>query len=183
MDRARWRKLIGMIDDYDESSGWMFLLVPAHPGFPGQIPQSLKRLCVLCVFPWLQFCVAWKCSLFWNTLYAEIQVTIKKHCYQHRHTGCEIATARANIQYMSTFMHHLRQQLQCMCMLHQSHTLCSTSSLTFMQPTNSDNDNDYLPLEFVAETEVFRCTGKCFKNMTQITVAQHNSRIQIQLTS
>jgi len=48
MDRARWRKLIGMIDDYDESSGWMFLLVPAHPGFPGQIPQSRKTV-VLCV--------------------------------------------------------------------------------------------------------------------------------------
>jgi len=39
-----------MIDDYDESSGWMFLLVPAHPGFPGQIPQSRKTVvCVLCV--------------------------------------------------------------------------------------------------------------------------------------
>jgi len=52
MDRARWRKLIGMIDDYDESSGWMFLLVPAHPGFPGQIPQrAVKRLCVcVCCF-------------------------------------------------------------------------------------------------------------------------------------
>jgi len=37
-----------MIDDYDESSGWMFLLVPAHPGFPGQIPQSRKTV-VLCV--------------------------------------------------------------------------------------------------------------------------------------
>jgi len=49
MDRARWRKLIGMIDDYDESSGCMFLLVPAHPGFPGQIPQSRKTVvCVCC---------------------------------------------------------------------------------------------------------------------------------------
>ena len=32
----------------------MFLLVPAHPGFPGQIPQSrktvVKRLCVYAVF-------------------------------------------------------------------------------------------------------------------------------------
>jgi len=44
------RKLIGMIDDYDESSGWMFLLVPAHPGFPGQIPQSRKAVVVVCVF-------------------------------------------------------------------------------------------------------------------------------------
>jgi len=50
MDRARWRKLIGMIDDYDESSGWMFLLVPAHPGFPGQIPQ--RRKTVVCVCFW-----------------------------------------------------------------------------------------------------------------------------------
>jgi len=40
-----------MIDDYDESSGWMFLLVPAHPGFPGQIPQSRKT--VVCVCVWL----------------------------------------------------------------------------------------------------------------------------------
>jgi len=45
-----------MIDDYDESSGWMFLLVPAHPGFPGQIPQSRKTvvLCV-CVIIWWQW--------------------------------------------------------------------------------------------------------------------------------
>ena len=49
MDRARWRKLIGMIDDYDESSGRMFLLVPAHPGFPGQIPQSRKTVVCVCV--------------------------------------------------------------------------------------------------------------------------------------
>jgi len=30
----------------------MFLLVPAHPGFPGQIPQSRKTVvcvCVLCI--------------------------------------------------------------------------------------------------------------------------------------
>jgi len=49
MDRARWRKLIGMIDDCDESSGWMFLIVPAHPGFPGQIPQSRKTVVCVCV--------------------------------------------------------------------------------------------------------------------------------------
>jgi len=32
-------------------SGWMFLLVPAHQGCPGQIPQSRKTvvLCVVCV--------------------------------------------------------------------------------------------------------------------------------------
>jgi len=38
-----------MIDDYDESSGWMFLLVPAHPGFPGQIPQSRKTVVCVCI--------------------------------------------------------------------------------------------------------------------------------------
>jgi len=43
-----------MIDDYDESSGWMFLLVPAHPGFPGQIPQSRKTVVCVCVYVSLQ---------------------------------------------------------------------------------------------------------------------------------
>jgi len=51
-----------MIDDYDESSGWMFLLVPAHPGFPGQIPQSRKTVvCVVCVYG-----INW---LFWYLLF------------------------------------------------------------------------------------------------------------------
>jgi len=27
----------------------MFLLVPAHPGFPGQIPQSCKTVVCVCV--------------------------------------------------------------------------------------------------------------------------------------
>jgi len=30
-------------------SGWMFLLVPAHPGCPGQIPQSRKTVVCVCV--------------------------------------------------------------------------------------------------------------------------------------
>jgi len=46
-----------MIDDYDESSGWMFLLVPAHPGFPGQIPQSRKTVVCVCVPNSLVMCV------------------------------------------------------------------------------------------------------------------------------
>jgi len=28
----------------------MFLLVPAHPGFPGQIPQSRKTVVCVCVY-------------------------------------------------------------------------------------------------------------------------------------
>ena len=30
----------------------MFLLVPAHPGFPGQIPQSRKMVVCVCVCVW-----------------------------------------------------------------------------------------------------------------------------------
>jgi len=39
----------------------MFLLVPAHPGFPGQIPQSRKTVVCVCVS---------NCSLFrWDFSY------------------------------------------------------------------------------------------------------------------
>ena len=31
----------------------MFLLVPAHPGFPGQIPQSRKTVVCVCVCIWV----------------------------------------------------------------------------------------------------------------------------------
>ena len=47
MDRSRWRKQIGMIDDHDVS-GCMFLLVQAHPGCPRQIPQSRKAVVCVC---------------------------------------------------------------------------------------------------------------------------------------
>ena len=33
----------------------MFLLVPAHPGFPGQIPQSRKTVVHVCVYRTLEF--------------------------------------------------------------------------------------------------------------------------------
>jgi len=33
----------------------MFLLVPAHPGFPGQIPQSRKT--VVCVYCYVVWCI------------------------------------------------------------------------------------------------------------------------------
>jgi len=55
MCRSRWRKQIGMIDDHDECSGWMFLLVPAHTGCPGQIPQSRKTVVCVCVFWFFQY--------------------------------------------------------------------------------------------------------------------------------
>ena len=49
MNRSRWRKQIGMIDDHDECEWVNFLLVPAHPGCPGQIPQSCKMAVCVCV--------------------------------------------------------------------------------------------------------------------------------------
>jgi len=48
MDRSRWRKQIGMIDDHDEL--WVnVFLVPAHPGCPGLNPQSDKTVVCVCV--------------------------------------------------------------------------------------------------------------------------------------
>ena len=45
---GRWRKMIRMCDEQENVSGWMFLLVPAHPGRPGQ--RAVKRSCVcVCV--------------------------------------------------------------------------------------------------------------------------------------
>jgi len=69
MCRSRWRKQIGMIDDHDECSGWMFLLVPAHPGCRGQIPQSRKTVVCVCVCVCvhkidLQHCICSKVDFF-----------------------------------------------------------------------------------------------------------------------
>jgi len=59
MCHSRWRKQIGMIDDHDECSGWMFLLVPAHPGCPRQILQSRKTVVCVCVMIKMLY---WLCS-------------------------------------------------------------------------------------------------------------------------
>jgi len=42
----------------------MFLLVPAHPGFPGQIPQSRKTVVCVCVVISSLLLLAWllKCT-------------------------------------------------------------------------------------------------------------------------
>ena len=41
----------------------MFLLVPAHPGFPGQIPQSRKTVvCVLALFYLFITQAEWNCT-------------------------------------------------------------------------------------------------------------------------
>ena len=44
MVRGRWRKLMRRLMSRRGVSGWMFLLVPAHPGRPGQ--RAVKRSCV-----------------------------------------------------------------------------------------------------------------------------------------
>ena len=49
MDRSRWRKQIGIIDDHDECEWVNVFLVLAHPGCPGQIPQSRKTVVCVCV--------------------------------------------------------------------------------------------------------------------------------------
>ena len=43
-DKGRLMTTIGV-------SGWMFLLVPAHPGCPGQNPESRKTVVCVCVDP------------------------------------------------------------------------------------------------------------------------------------
>ena len=48
MVRGRWRKMIRMVDEQRGVSGWMFLLVPAHPGSPGE--RAIKWSCVCVCF-------------------------------------------------------------------------------------------------------------------------------------
>ena len=51
-DSLAWMLCLQM---YQSQCGWMFLLVPAHPGCPGQIPQSRKM--VVCVWVYQSQCV------------------------------------------------------------------------------------------------------------------------------
>jgi len=47
VDRGGWRSRWGMTDDHDMVlSGWMFLLVQAHPGCLDKIQRAVKWLCV-----------------------------------------------------------------------------------------------------------------------------------------
>jgi len=45
MVRGRWRRLIRMVDE-QEGCEWMFLLVPTHPGRPGQRAIKWLHVCV-----------------------------------------------------------------------------------------------------------------------------------------
>ena len=44
MVRGRWRRMIRMVDE-QEGCEWMFLLVPAHPGRPGQRAIKWLHVC------------------------------------------------------------------------------------------------------------------------------------------
>jgi len=48
--------------------GWMFLLVPAHPGCPGQIPQSRKAVVCVCVCVIMPFNAPWCIPTVTSTL-------------------------------------------------------------------------------------------------------------------
>ena len=67
-------------------SGWMFLLVPAHPGCPGQIPQSRKT--VLCVY------VFYQCYCVWNAKHLFLWIKFI--------TGCVTALLSPNEQCQCT---------------------------------------------------------------------------------
>ena len=65
----RRRMLCILVDEVDKGclmirmgvSGWMFLLVPAYPGSPGQ--TAVKRLCVcVCIIMWLIYIVGLFCA-------------------------------------------------------------------------------------------------------------------------
>jgi len=78
-----------MIDDYDECSGWMFLLVPAHPGCPGQFPQSRKTVVCVCVCVSscnvdllnTNTCIPHLCS---STHWAWLSNLVNTQCKRHR---------------------------------------------------------------------------------------------------
>ena len=63
----------------------MFLLVPAHPGFPGQIPQSRKT--VVCV-----------CVLFFKNLF-HMSVANNSHVINTCSQLCEGLNSRQQLHY------------------------------------------------------------------------------------
>jgi len=48
-DRNKWRKQIRDEMIMIGVSGWIFLLVPVHPGCPGQNPESRKMVVCVCM--------------------------------------------------------------------------------------------------------------------------------------
>jgi len=48
----------------------MFLLVPAHPGCPGQIPQSRKMVVCVCVCYYVSLCFIFCFSVFFSLFFS-----------------------------------------------------------------------------------------------------------------
>jgi len=73
VDRGRWKKLI---KDW-MVGGWLFLLVPAHPGSPGQ--RAVKRLLLLLfsAMSYILECslVSWHAVFFWAACYSIVSHT------------------------------------------------------------------------------------------------------------
>jgi len=65
MDRCRWRKQIGMIDDHDECEWVNVSSGTGSPGLSGQIPQSRKTVVCVCVLigKWHILEHSWCCYL------------------------------------------------------------------------------------------------------------------------
>ena len=64
----------------------MFLLVPAHPGFPGQIPQSRKTVVCVCM---------WKHMLNLNVFMQNLlSVDYHKHWWINHSVLCRLVRGR-----------------------------------------------------------------------------------------
>ena len=131
-------------------SGWMFLLVPAHRGFPGQIPQSRKTFVCVCVCLYLMptsFAYAFLLNSHYTTLH-QFNSLFSSTTWVSRH--------RKGKPFWCHCYHHLllharddgssdiswTMQIICISLRTDNHT--STSSLIFLKarcpsccPTNS----------------------------------------------
>jgi len=69
-------------------SGWMFLLVPAHPGCPGQNPQSRKTVVCVCMSP---FTINWLMTFYQHMNDLQISRLVgccyksSAPCHHHHH--------------------------------------------------------------------------------------------------
>ena len=90
----------------------MFLLVPAHPGFPGQIPQSRKTVVCVCVCDSPE-CDTCQCALMVKHVLIECvkfnHVRIKFFSAASMKGLLEHVDALSNIDFIkeSNFYHHV----------------------------------------------------------------------------
>ena len=134
--------------------GWMFLLVPAHPGSPGQ--RAVKRLSLLLLYYvwkfivpkfnfWLSF--QWLCH-FKETPSSQlcIHVVLFQSYYQKKRVHLTLTTPSLD-HYLSTAGSYL---LSLTCLLNLKHT-SSPIAKTEQRPQNLDKwcDSECVPLVVV----------------------------------